>query len=62
MLPEYSITIPEVTVRPGDKIVAAINLLDSDQNVWLIEIKNLSNGQGWSRSFVYNSSRLSGSG
>jgi len=59
LLPEYSIPIQEITVQPGDNITAAISLVDSDLNQWLIEIKNLSNKQSWSRTFVYNSSRLS---
>lgn len=58
MLPANSITIPEVTVVPGDKISASISLVDSNMNNWQIEITNLSNGQGFKQIFSYNSSRL----
>ena len=58
MLPANSIKIPEVTVVPGDKISASITLVDSNMNNWLIEITNLSNGQGFKQIFSYNSSRF----
>jgi len=59
LLPDYSITIPEIKVNAGDNITAAINLVDSAQNLWLVEITNLSNKQTWTQTFTYNSSRLS---
>ena len=59
MLPDDSITIPEITVSPGDKITASITLTNSNANEWLIQISDLSNGQTFSQIFAYNSSRLS---
>ncbi|MFB3889596.1 MAG: G1 family glutamic endopeptidase [Candidatus Bathyarchaeia archaeon] len=59
MLPDESVTIENVSIKPGDRIAAAISLLDSDANSWLIEIDNLSNGQSFHQTFIYNSTRLS---
>ena len=58
MLPDNAISIPEITVLPGDKIHASISLVDSNANKWLIEISDVSNGQRFTQNFVYNSSRL----
>ena len=60
MLPDYSIKIPEIDVSPGDKISASIGLLNSNSDEWLIEINDMTTGQGFSQSFVYNASKLTG--
>jgi len=59
MLPDNSIAIPEVAVSSGDRITASVSLVDTEENEWLVEIHNLSNGQGFSQIFTYNSSMLS---
>jgi hypothetical protein len=59
MLPDDSITIPEITVSPADTISASITLTNSNANEWLIQIRDLTNGQTFSKTFAYNSSRLS---
>jgi hypothetical protein len=58
MLPADSITIPNIDVSPGDKITAAITLINSNSNEWLMEINDLTAGKGFSQVFRYNSSRL----
>lgn len=58
MLPDYAITIPEITVSPGDKITASIRLIDGETNLWNIRIEDVTTGQGFSENFAYNSSRL----
>jgi hypothetical protein len=58
MLPEYTIRIQNVTVSPGDEIFAEITLLNENTGTWLILIKDVTTGQGFSQDFVYNSSRL----
>jgi hypothetical protein len=46
-------------VSPGDVITASINLVNSDANEWAIQIYDVTNGQGFTQNFVYNSSQLS---
>jgi hypothetical protein len=59
LLPDYSVTITTMNVSPGDAIIASISLLDSGTNNWQIQIADVTNGQSFSRSFTYLSSRLS---
>jgi hypothetical protein len=58
MLPANAINIPSITVSPGDKFTASITLANNT-NEWILEITNLSNGQGFKQNFIYNSSKLS---
>jgi hypothetical protein len=57
LIPDYAIPIPEITVNPGDKITAAISLIDSETNNWLIEISDVTVQQSFSLLVEYNSSR-----
>lgn len=59
LIPNYSATITTMTVSPGDKIVASINLVDTIKNEWAVEIVDETSGQRFKQNFVYNSSRLS---
>jgi hypothetical protein len=59
MLPDLAIRINSMSVSPGDLITAIITLVDSDTNEWAVRIYDVSNGQGFYRTFNYNSSRLS---
>jgi len=59
MLPDDAIRIPGMSVSPGDVITASITLVNSDMNQWAIRIHDVTNGQGFYRTFSYNSSRLS---
>jgi hypothetical protein len=59
MLPDNAVRIDTVTVRPGDVITASITLVNSDMNQWAIRIYDVTSGQGFYRTFIYNSSRLS---
>ncbi len=59
LLPDDSVTLTNITVSPGDKISASINLLNGETSQWRIEIIDVSTGQGFSQNFFYNSSRLS---
>jgi hypothetical protein len=58
MLPDNAIKIPNVTISPSDKISASITLVNSDTNEWLVQITDVTNGQGFRGVFQYNSSRL----
>jgi hypothetical protein len=57
LLPDNSIPITDIDVSPGDKITAAVTLVDSNTDTWRIEIKDVTQGQGFSQDFVYNSSK-----
>ncbi len=58
MLPDNAITIPEITISPGDQITTSISLVNSDSNLWLIEVSDQTTGQSFRQTFNYNSSRL----
>jgi hypothetical protein len=63
LLPNNSITIPDVKVSPGDQIAASIQLLDSKTNTWLVNLADLANGACFTQNCTiqnldYNSSRL----
>ena len=59
MLPATAVRIDTISVSPGDVITASITLINSDMNQWAIRIHDVTNGQGFYRTFIYNSSRLS---
>ena len=59
MLPDTAVRIDTMSVSPGDVITASITLINSDMNQWAIRIHDVTNGQGFYRTFIYNSSRLS---
>jgi hypothetical protein len=63
LLPNNSITIPDVKVLPGDQITASIQLLDSKTSTWLVNVADLTNGACFTQNCTtqnlnYNSSRL----
>ena len=63
MLPNVSITIPNIKISPGDQISASITLLDARTNQWLIEIDDDTTGACFTQNCYgqtadYNSSRL----
>jgi hypothetical protein len=59
MLPADAIRINTISVSPGDVMTASINLVNSDTHQWAIRIYDVTKGQGFYRTFIYNSSRLS---
>ena len=59
MLPDKAIRTNTMNISPGDVITASITLIDSDMNQWAIRIHDVTSGQGFYRTFIYNSSRLS---
>lgn len=60
MLPDYSVKIKEVTIKPGDTIYASLALADPAKNKWSIHLIDITNGQSFSISVHYNSTRSSG--
>lgn len=60
LLPNFSVTINEVTIAPGDTIVASLTLINSDTNNWNIQLSDTTNGQAFNKNGVYNSTLASG--
>jgi hypothetical protein len=62
MLPQTATTVKNMTVSPGDVIIASIDLLDPVQDEWAIQIIDVTNSQEFIQNccIVYNSSMLTG--
>ncbi len=58
-LPILAVTIPSITVSPGDTIQASITLTDEANDVWTIQISDQTNGQSYNTAVTYNSTRSS---
>lgn len=59
LLPDTAVRINTMSVSPGDIVTASITLINSEINQWAIRIHDVTSGQGFYRTFIYNSSRLS---
>jgi len=59
LLPDYLVRIPRIQIQPGDTITASISLINENTNTWSIEIADVTRGQRFKKTVVYNSSRLS---
>jgi hypothetical protein len=60
LLPSYAVVLNNITVSPGDMMVASISLVDSSTNHWSIQISDTTTGQDFGTTVVYNSTRSSG--
>lgn len=58
LLPDDSVTIDQLSLKPGDTITASISLLDS-ADTWSIEIHDVTSNQSFQKNFTYTSSMLS---
>jgi hypothetical protein len=59
LLPDNAVRITDMRISAGDLITASITLVDSDTNEWTIQIYDVTKGEGFHQTFIYNSSRLS---
>jgi hypothetical protein len=59
LLPDKAVRITDMRISAGDLITASIKLVDSDTNEWAIRIYDVTKGEGFYQTFVYNPSRLS---
>jgi Peptidase A4 family len=59
LLPNFAVILTELTISPGDSMVASINLIDSATNNWNIQINDVTTGQDFNRNVNYNSTRSS---
>ncbi len=59
LLPNTAVRIENMHVKPGDRMTASVSLVDGSSNTWLVEITDSTNGESFSRTFGYTSSRLS---
>jgi flagellar basal body-associated protein FliL len=60
LLPAFTVRLNDVVVSPGNIMVVSINLVNSDRNLWEIQVTDETTGQAFSRDVVYNSTRSSG--
>jgi hypothetical protein len=59
LLPAHLVRISDLNVRPSDVIMASISLASQNSNTWLIEINDVTRGEHFKKTVVYNSSMLS---
>lgn len=59
LLPNDAVEL-NMTVSPGDVMVGSIRLVNSAANQWRMQISDTTNGQDFSMTVVYNSTRSSG--
>ncbi len=59
LLPQNSVTIDTISVSPGDQISASIQLVNSNTNEWMIDIKDTTTNQEYNNNFFYSASKLS---
>ena len=59
LLPDYLVEIPRIHVQPGDRITASISLVNDNENTWTITLSDVTRGEHFEKTVVYNSSRLS---
>jgi hypothetical protein len=59
LLPDEMIRIDTIKVSPGDLITASITLVNSEINQWAIRIQDITSGQGFCQTFIYDSWRSS---
>src|SRR5271157_358038 len=59
LLPDNPVVVDSLTISTGDKITTIISLSNSEMNSWLVEIRDITNGQSFQRNFTYDSSKLS---
>jgi hypothetical protein len=59
LLPDYLVRIPNIHVRAGDTVTVSISLINKNTNTWSIEIADVTRGERFKKTAVYNSSRLS---
>jgi hypothetical protein len=59
LLPNRAVRLLNVSVQPGDEIMASVNWVEGSVNSWSVEISDLTSGDSFQRTFSYASSRLS---
>ena len=59
LLPNTAVRIRTINVQPGDIITASVSLADANQNLWLIELNDITSGETFNKTVRYSSSRLS---
>ena len=59
LLPNTAIRITSMGISAGDTITASISLVNSNENQWVIQVSDITNGHHFEQNFFYNSSMLS---
>ena len=60
LLPSFAVRLTDLIVAPGNTMIASINLINSDSNLWNIKMSDVTTGQAFNSNVVYNSARSSG--
>ncbi len=58
-LPESETAIPGFSVNPGDRMYARILLLNASSNLWSVYLQDLTNGESFNTTIIYNTPRSS---
>jgi hypothetical protein len=59
VLPADAVTIDSLSISSGDSIEASVFISNSTADMWTIEIRDITNGQSFHKSLLYDSSMLS---
>lgn len=59
LLPRTIITIPSLSIQPGDKVTATITLLNDKTDSWLIQVVDETEGKSFQKTVTYDSTRKS---
>lgn len=59
LLPNTAVRIQSIDVEPGDEMTASVMLVQGSDNLWKVEITDLTKNQNYTRTFRYSASRLS---
>ncbi len=59
LLPNYLVRIRNIHVQPGDTITASLSLINENAHTWSIKISDVTRGERFEKTVVYDSSQLS---
>ncbi len=59
LLPDYPVTINQLTIKPGDTISASVSLTNAASGTWTITITDVTTGRTYTTTTTYDSSMLS---
>jgi hypothetical protein len=59
LLPDFLVRISNFPVRPGDIVTASVALINENTSTWSITLRDVTQGGGFEKVVVYNSSMLS---
>jgi hypothetical protein len=60
LLPSFAVRLNGINVAPGNTMIASLNIVNSSADMWSIKISDVTTGQYFSKTVVYNSTLSSG--